>query len=555
MISTWRIMFLIIVILLAGPPCFTFSQPPVSSDAPTAWHRGIYEITLDAIPENKSPYYDITLVITFIRPDGSEVSVEGFFDGGTQFIARAYCDVLGTWQWRSVSNNPGLDGKSGTFAVKPSTFKGKLRIHPEDPYQFAYDNGDWFLHIGDTGYRYVVPSEPFWQEYIDQAAEMGATKIRTWFSMQWGDVSDLFIPNGKDLALFYWKEIERRILYALEHHPQIILQLIPYAEDTKLIRRYGQQDTIAQMVGRYAQARWSSFPNVQWTLTNDRKIVQKDSLEGREVLPETIRRMGNDMAQREPWGTLITNHQSRFDGYDFVHEDWSDIVTLEDLDEVDGKLILEYRQKGQQPVVLDEDRYELYRPPANRRYFFRRLMWGSLLSGGHATYGGLKTYERYQDQEYRGPYGEVILQPTTFGGKDKGLSGYFDANRAGMLYQGGHDFRHIHQFFRDTQLTLVGMEPDDALVGNDPLRWKCAYNANHYLIYLANPSGENPETDEPQRTVPAVDMRLRRGNYTVQWFDPDTGSWYRDKKIQGGGDTRLEAPGMEDWILLLKRED
>ncbi|HUT19531.1 MAG TPA: hypothetical protein VM366_10250, partial [Anaerolineae bacterium] len=32
------------------------------------------------------------------------------------------------------------------------------------------------------------------------------------------------------------------------------------------------------------------------------------------------------------------------------------------------------------PVVNDEDRYEFYRPPACPRYFFRRLMWGSLSS-------------------------------------------------------------------------------------------------------------------------------------------------------------------------------
>jgi hypothetical protein len=32
----------------------------------------------------------------------------------------------------------------------------------------------------------------------------------------------------------------------------------------------------------------------------------------------------------------------------------------------------------------------------NPRYFVRRLMWASLLSGGHATYGGGRTYEAYQ---------------------------------------------------------------------------------------------------------------------------------------------------------------
>ena len=499
-----------------------------------------------------NPYYDVTLKVTFTRPDGSAVTVDGFYDGGASFNARAYCDTPGAWQWTSSSNNRGLNRKSGTFQVLPSELKGKLRVHPEDPYQFAYDNGDWFLHIGDTGYRFVVASEPHWQEYIDQAAEMGATKIRTWFALDRGKVDALFTANGHDLSLFYWKEIERRLLYTLRHHPEVSLQLIPYAEDTERIRAYGAEDSAAHLVAKYAQARWSAFPNVQWTVTNDRKIVRKDTLTGREVHHTTIDKMGQDMAAREPWGTLLTNHQSRFDGYDYVDAPWSDIVTLEDLDQVAGKLILDYRKKGKHPVVLDEDRYELYRYPAHRRYYFRRLMWASLLSGGHATYGGLKTYLPYGGQTYTGAERAVVVEFDPYAGEDKGVSGYFDANRRGILQQGAHDFRHIHTFFNTSGLTLVDMEPDDVLVGNDPYRWKCTHNDSTYLIYLANPSDTEPGIDYPKTEAPEVTLSLEKGAFSVTWFDPDTGAWYYDIDT-GGGEVTLKAPGTEDWIVLLQQ--
>lgn len=56
--------------------------------------------------------------------------------------------------------------------------KGKLRKHLKDSYQFQHDNGDWFLHIGDTGYRYAVDTEPEWKTYIDQAVRIvRATKV------------------------------------------------------------------------------------------------------------------------------------------------------------------------------------------------------------------------------------------------------------------------------------------------------------------------------------------------------------------------------------------
>ncbi|MDF9799913.1 hypothetical protein OKW21_005176 [Catalinimonas alkaloidigena] len=531
----------------------TYAQEVLSENTSTAQHRGVYEVILSASPTDENPYYDIQCTVTFTKPDGTEVPVDGFYDGGLSFKARAYCDQPGTWQWQSASNNPGLDGQEGTFEVLPSNLRGKLRIHPDDPYQFAYDNGDWFLHIGDTGYRFVVASEPYWQEYIDQASEMGATKIRTWFAMDRGTVNNLFTNNQKDLALYYWKEIERRILYTLHHHPHINLQLIPYAEDTELIRKYGEGDEAAQLLAEYAQARWSAFPNVQWTITNDREISRSDSLSGRQVHYEIINQMGKDMAEREAWGTLLTNHQSRFKGYDHVDEPWSDLITLEDLDQVGGELILEYRQKRKQPVVLDEDRYELYRYPAHSRYYFRRLMWASLLSGGHATYGGLKTYLPYDGQSYIGNERAVEVSYEPHQGRDYGVSGYFDANRKGILSQGGHDFRHIHTFFEQTGLTLAGMEPDDALVGSDPYRWKCAHDDSTYIIYLANPSGTEPGTDHPSLEAPSVSMTLPRGTYTPSWFDPDSGAWVYGSDSRGGEMT-LTAPGPEDWILLIRKK-
>ena len=142
------------------------------SDVP---QRGVYEVALESSRTSAEPYLGVQFHVTFTTPRGADVAVDGFYDGGQIFKARAYAGELGLWRWRSRSNNPGLDGKEGSFRVVPSNLKGKLRIHSSDPRQFAYDNGAWFLHIGDTCYRYLVADEPKWQEYIDQAAESGIT--------------------------------------------------------------------------------------------------------------------------------------------------------------------------------------------------------------------------------------------------------------------------------------------------------------------------------------------------------------------------------------------
>jgi hypothetical protein len=366
---------------------------------------------------------------------------------------------------------------------------------------------------------------------------VGFTKIRAWFCQGRSDVQALFAEQRSEMNLPYWQEIDRRLTYALNEHPHVIFQLIPYGEDTAEIGRYGQGDRAALLAGKCAQARFSAFPNIYWCLSNDRHIVYRDPMRGRDVSPYVIDKMGRDFRRREPWGTLITNHQQRFQGYSFVDAPWSDIITLEDLDEVAGAVILQYRQLGDDPVVLDEDRYELYRPPVHPQYYFRRLMWASLLSGGSATYGGLKTYEPYD--------GELC-----------GVQGYTDAVQAGKLVGGAHDFRHIHQFFADTGVTLVGMEPADAMAGYRPHECKCIANDDHIIAYLQNPDAAEPEKADVAKTRASLRIHLPRHVYDVRWYQPTTGRWVEDsevKQIAGGFDRTLKAPFAGDAVLWLRR--
>ncbi len=490
---------------------------------------GVFEFALQADSGDQHPIFDIEFTVLYTRPDGSTINSEGFYDSNKTYKCRAYADSLGEWQWTTQSNLPDLNNQSGSFTVVPSQLKGQLRHHPDDPYQFAYDNGEWFLHIGDTGYRYVADVEPEWKAYIDQAANAGFTKIRTWFCRGRSDVQALFNPERTSLNLPFWQEIDRRMTYALNTHPHMMFKLIPYGEDKIELRRY-ETAALSPWIARYAQARFSAFPNVHWCVSNDHKIVADDEeLTGRNLHESTIDRIAKDMAAREPWGTLLTNHQCRWSGYNFCDAEWSDIVILEDLDQVHGEIILEYRKKVNVPVINDEDRYEHYRPPVHPRYFFRRLMWASLLSGGHTTYCGTVTFEAYD-------------------GKLRGMQGYYDAAHSGKL-DGFQDFLYLHTFFNDTGLTLVGFEPDDTYVGSRPTHRKCTRTDDAIIIYLANPDGDEPEKDNVNELIPDVTIHVE-GDSVARWFNPRTGLWQGTVELSKGMQT-LVAPDGGDWLLLL----
>ena len=133
------------------------------------------------------------------------------------------------------------------------------------------------------------------------------------------------------------------------------------------------------------------------------------------------------------------------------------------------------------------------------------------------------------------------------------MQGYADAVAAGKLAGGADDFARIHQFFADAGLTLVGMRPDDQLVGGNPQRCKCIHAERIYIVYLANPTGDEPESDAESDTVPSASVQLAEGSFTVEWFDPAEAHWEQAADVEGG--TRmLRAPGPGDWVLLLRRE-
>lgn len=84
---------------------------------PSMPHRGMFEVGLDARESFANPYTDVSLQVTFTRPNDSRVTVDAFFDGGTTWRAQAYCDMQGGWTWDSAARTAGLGSKSGAFTV------------------------------------------------------------------------------------------------------------------------------------------------------------------------------------------------------------------------------------------------------------------------------------------------------------------------------------------------------------------------------------------------------------------------------------------------------
>jgi hypothetical protein len=77
------------------------------------------------------------------------------------------------------------------------------------------------------------------------------------------------------------------------------------------------------------------------------------------------------------------------------------------------------------------------------------------------------------------------------------------------------------------------------------------HDADTFIVYLANPGGNTPETDDEAEAIPDLAIRLPEGVFTAEWFDPSTGVWQQEKDVDGG-QSSMTAPDKGDWVLLLR---
>ena len=103
--------------------------------------------------------------------------------------------------------------------------------------------------------------------------------------------------------------------------------------------------------------------------------------------------------------------------------------------------------------------------------------------------------------------------------------------------------RYLLQFFKENQVPLRLMEPDDALTDKED-DYVMARKGEVYVFYQKSGSSFS------------VDLKNFSGSYQVDWYNPRTGKYVFDEIIKGGQNHTIEFPDLkkeEDWTILVKR--
>lgn len=420
---------------------------------------GMFEITLEDSSKYENPFTDVSLEAEFSLGGQCE-KVKGFYDGEGVWRIRYMPRGIGECRFRTFSNAPALNGKTGSFeAVWPGQEnRGPVTVRGT---HFYYTDETPAFICGSTGFAWWYAPEEYCEKTLRLLKEHRFNKVRMLvFPKHLAAMSQVDLAFEPPCLPFektedglydfsrpvpaYFQLLEQRILQLMEIGVQAdVILFHPYDFDRWAIDSQLTDPDCFQYLS-YLIARISSLRNVWWSLANEYDI--KKDMDGSfprvELGQRDWDRIGEFIQRNDPYGHLRSVHNC---GPIYPNRDWLTHVSYQypNTHTLLMKLKAEYRK----PVIDDEYQYE-----GDVKYGWGNCSgkqeltrhWLSFMAGGYATHG-----EAYRPKENNRDF------YFSYGGELKGES----AGRIAYLHQ-----------IADT-MPFERMEPDLAL--GDGLGYYC----------------------------------------------------------------------------------
>lgn len=475
------------------------------------------KIELEFIAEDSydNPYTDGGFSAQVTTPGGSTFNVDGFWDGGNTWKLRIMPTELGEYSYITSSDDPGLNGNSGSFQCVESAHPGMLIVNEDYPYTFKLSHGGPFFWMGETSWLMMSDAVSFssgvFQQMIDTRVAQKFNGIH--FVLGTGGLP-IGTDNPQNEGGYLWisqqeqrinpdffKWMDRRIDYV--HEKQMVLGFfITWAQ------HYSQfTNEEYKRLERYLIARYAAHPLLYWV------VVGEFDESGRI---SDYNDHGEFIDARDPYGHLISNHPGHSDPdnlgtsrifagqswFDFLIQQFPDYPGHYDANDINNALT-EDRNKNL-PVVNIEFGYEdmEYKGKVFSKDMVRKSAWATVVGGGFPSYGHKETI-RAVDTDY-------------------------------LMTPGTSYMTILYDFF--TNMNWWDMQPENDRVDNG---FCLSRGVIDYVIYLPDGGAVN------------VDLRENVAIYLAKWFNPQTGSSNDTQKVVGGSMHRYQAPYDDDAVLWL----
>jgi hypothetical protein len=490
-VSVW--MCLLLMVLLYFPASFAQAQVTVGQ-----WDR--FEASLTNATFYDDPYRDVTLNVTYTKPDASKVNFWGFYDGNDTWRIRFMPDQLGEWTYDATFSD-GSPGNSGSFTCVTSSIPGMLSKDETNPRWFGFKGGKHTLvrsfHGGPPLLAYNF-SDTDRNSFLDWINQQGYNML---------SVNDFYdaeydIPNLWPLNALAYQQIEK-VLSDLASRKIVFYSfggLFPRDEtipDT-------EQDEI--LLVSYYLARLAPYWNILLNVSGSEANYDN------YISSATVNRLGAQLQQRDVFRHLIGNHNK--DGDDpYRYQSWASYATLQveitDLYALNAYLLKNHT--GDKPVYAQENLWPGNTLQPSGQFddaTIRKHAWVHMLSATALNYGDMN------------------------GRNHSGFSGSLNLSDK---IQARHDIEDKVWDFMET-LPFYKMNPSQGLVSNG---FCLAETGQQYLVYL------------PAKGSVTVAVEAGK-TYAVKWINGQNP--LQDQRSGGTTTTgqNLASPSDgDDWLVYL----
>jgi len=334
--------------------------------------------------------FNVALTAVFTQLD-RQVTVDGFYAGNGQWAIRFMPDSEGEWTYRTTSDLPKLNGKTGSFtcvAARPGVH-GPVRVTQQT--RFQYDDGTHYMPFGTTCYCWNHQGAQLEEQTLQTLAFSPFNKLR----MCTFPKNYTFNHNAPEHYVFEQNEdgsfdYTRFDLDYFERQEALLDRLAVLGIEADIILfhpydRWGFSRMSREIDERYLKyyiARISSFANVWWSMANEYDLMDAKTDADFDFYFQLTQTL-------DPYGHLRSIHN----GHHF-YDHTKPYVSHVSIQSHDLYRTSEWLKTYNKPIVYDECGYE-----GDITHFFgnltaiemtHRMMIGFLL-GGYVGHG--ETYD------------------------------------------------------------------------------------------------------------------------------------------------------------------
>jgi hypothetical protein len=479
------------------------------ADVPKVGEWDRFEATVRNPRPYADPYRDVTLKVTYTRPDRTIVEFWGFYDGDHTWRIRFMPNLRGRWTYEARFSD-GAPGAKGSFECVASDLPGMIAADTRNPMWFGYSSGRHGLirafHVGDRFFAANWPVQKH-QAFLDWADKQGYNTL---------SIASHYLNRDQPSRGQGWETPNlwplnateyRRMESTLDDLARRRFIVWPFSGFFGQKSNYPREADDQERYIRYTLARLAPYWNLMFNVAGP-----EPNLGQGWMAADDVQRLGRLIRKLDPSGHLLAVHNRTGDD-PYRDSDWTNYGVLQGPKTLDVEVLSKGLLKNHHPA--------------------KPLLAQETLWSGNIHH--IEKHGGYSENDLRKNAWVIQMSAAALVFADNNgdsSTGFTGSMELGEQRQSHHDIIRRVWDFMET-IPYYEMRPRQDLTD----RGYClADPGSHYLVYL--PEGG------------ATNVTVEPGAYRVVWINGRNPTEQRSAGETKDG-RKLVAPDAGDWLLYL----